>query len=48
MVQCRSLSGGTRPTPWRAWPTLLIAMILTASLSALLWQLLRDAVNRWG
>ncbi|GAA3344765.1 hypothetical protein GCM10020358_49310 [Amorphoplanes nipponensis] len=33
---------------WRAWPTLLIAMISTASLSALLWQLLRDAANRFG
>lgn len=33
---------------WRAWPTLLIAMISTAALSALLWQLLRDTANRLG
>ncbi|MET0417550.1 MAG: DUF6518 family protein [Actinoplanes sp.] len=33
---------------WRAWPILLLAMISTATLSALLWQLLRDAANRWG
>jgi hypothetical protein len=33
---------------WRAWPTLLIAMISTAALSALLWDLLRVAANRFG
>ncbi|MEU4625445.1 hypothetical protein AB0G04_36425 [Actinoplanes sp. NPDC023801] len=33
---------------WRAWPTLLIAMILTAALSALLWELLWVAANRLG
>jgi hypothetical protein len=33
---------------WRAWPILLIAMVSTAALSALLWQLLRVAANRLG
>jgi hypothetical protein len=33
---------------WSAWPTLLIAMISTAALSALLWELLWFAANRLG
>ena len=33
---------------WRAWPLLLIAMAVTATLSALLWHLLRTAANQLG
>ncbi|MEU4690621.1 hypothetical protein [Actinoplanes sp. NPDC023714] len=33
---------------WRSWPLLLIATIATATVSALLWQVLRDAANRFG
>jgi MFS superfamily sulfate permease-like transporter len=33
---------------WRAWPILLIAMILTATLGALFWHLLRTAANQLG
>jgi hypothetical protein len=33
---------------WRAWPVLLIAMVVTATLSALFWHLLRTAANQFG
>ncbi|GAA2624451.1 hypothetical protein [Paractinoplanes durhamensis] len=33
---------------WRAWPILLTAMILTATLGALGWQLLRTSADRLG
>jgi hypothetical protein len=33
---------------WRAWPILLMAMILTATLGALFWHLLRTAANQLG
>jgi len=33
---------------WRAWPILLLAMVSATALSALLWQLLRLAANRFG
>jgi hypothetical protein len=33
---------------WRAWPILLIATILTATLGALFWHLLRTAANQLG
>jgi len=33
---------------WRAWPILLLAMIVTATLSALCWHLLRIAANQLG
>jgi hypothetical protein len=33
---------------WRAWPLMLIAMAVTATLSALLWHLLRTAANQLG
>ena len=33
---------------WRAWPVLLVAMVVTATLSALFWHLLRTAANQLG
>jgi len=33
---------------WRAWPVLFLAMAVTATLSALCWQLLRTAADRFG
>jgi hypothetical protein len=33
---------------WPAWPVLFIAMVVTATLSALFWQLLRTAANHLG
>jgi hypothetical protein len=33
---------------WRAWPVLLIAVVATATLSALCWQLIRAAANQLG
>lgn len=38
----------TRRRLWRAWPILLIAMVATATLSALLWYLLRTAAHQLG
>jgi hypothetical protein len=33
---------------WRAWPILLTALVVTATLSALCWHLLRTAANQFG
>ncbi|GAA2854280.1 hypothetical protein Acy02nite_49370 [Actinoplanes cyaneus] len=33
---------------WRAWPLLLLAMVVTATVSAVSWQLLRTAANHLG
>jgi hypothetical protein len=38
----------TRRRLWHAWPILLIAMVVTATLSALSWHLLRTAANHLG
>jgi hypothetical protein len=38
----------TRRRLWRAWPVLLTAMVVTATLSALSWHLLRTAENHFG
>ena len=38
----------TRRRLWHAWPVLLVAMVVTATLSALLWHLLGTAANQLG
>jgi hypothetical protein len=38
----------TRRRLWHAWPILFIAMVVTATLSALFWHVLRTAPNHFG
>ncbi|MCU7730447.1 hypothetical protein ODJ79_42585 [Actinoplanes sp. KI2] len=38
----------TRRRLWRAWPVLFLAMVVTATLSALFWRLLGTAANHLG